>query len=232
MPQTPASDCWFLTGPTATGKTAVGVALRLRGGDHFLGLHGALPRHGHRHRQTRPRSAKRRRTICSICSEPQQHFSLAAYLEAAFRGRGRDSPVRPGGAVCRRDAALFEGVVAGSFSGAQRRLGVSATLTRRTGGPAPFSLSPAGGRGPGHGAGLHPNDTRRLSARWRSLSDRPADQPAPAAVRDRWRGGAMPGVCLDWPRAELPLASWGGWKRCLTPAWLTKVGDCSPGRRP
>ena len=54
-------DCWFLTGPTASGKSAVGrrTGTADRGRNRLAGLDGAVSRHGHRHGETDARGTPR-----------------------------------------------------------------------------------------------------------------------------------------------------------------------------
>ena len=172
MPQTPASDCWFLTGPTAAGKTARGrgACAAHRRGNHLHGFDGALPGHGHRHRQTHAaKSAAAPHHLIDVL-RPQQQFSLAQYLDAAFQAVAEIRDSGPGSAVRRRDAALLEGAVAGDFPGPGRRLGIAATAGG--GGPAErprLALSPAGRRGPGRRASAAPQRHAAAHPRHRGL---------------------------------------------------------------
>ena len=85
------------TGPTASGKSAVGVELarRIGRGNRLDGLDGAVPRHGHRHGQAHGRGAPAVPHHLIDVLDPWEEFSLARYVELAGRaaaeiaGRGR-----------------------------------------------------------------------------------------------------------------------------------------------
>ncbi|HEV3024287.1 MAG TPA: isopentenyl transferase family protein, partial [Pirellulales bacterium] len=93
----PFADCWFLTGPTAAGKTAVGLELARRLEAEIVSLDSmALYRRldiGTAKPTAGERLAVRHHLIDLI--EPSDDFSLARYLAAAqeavsdIRGRGR-----------------------------------------------------------------------------------------------------------------------------------------------
>ena len=88
-----------VVGPTATGKTALAVALaqpaRRRGGQRRLDA--ALPRHGHRHGQARRRpSAAACRTTCSTCGTCASRRRVAEYRR---RARAEIDRLRAAGAV-------------------------------------------------------------------------------------------------------------------------------------
>ena len=87
MPQTPASDCWFLTGPTAAGKTAVGVALARRIGAEIISMDSMALYQGMDIGTAKPGAEDRRAAPHHLIDllQPQQEFSLAQYLDAAFQ---------------------------------------------------------------------------------------------------------------------------------------------------
>ena len=90
-------ECWYLTGPTASGKTAVGLALAERLGAEIVSLDSMAVYRGLDIGTAKPSVDERRRVphhLIDIC-EPGEEFSVAQYVEAArravaeIRGRGR-----------------------------------------------------------------------------------------------------------------------------------------------
>src|SRR3954467_10124316 len=91
-------DCWFLTGATATGKTAVGVALAKRIGAEIISLDSMAIYRGMdigTAKPSREQLAAVRHHLVDIV-EPSAEFSVAQYVEAAavaaadFQTRGKE----------------------------------------------------------------------------------------------------------------------------------------------
>ena len=93
-------DCWFLSGPTATGKTALALAPRpaARCGDRERRFDGRLPGPRHRHRGSHLPSSRRGgwpHHLIDVVSPAGDAFSVAHWLAAAaaavdgIRPRGR-----------------------------------------------------------------------------------------------------------------------------------------------
>jgi tRNA dimethylallyltransferase len=122
--QLPAADCWFVTGPTAAGKTRVGVALaeRFRAAGppaEILSLDSMAIYRGMDIGTAKPSPEDRARVPHHLLDirEPHEEFSLAQYVEAAeqlvldIRGRGA-MPIFVGGTPLYLKALLrgmFEG---------------------------------------------------------------------------------------------------------------------------
>lgn len=93
----PALDCWFLTGPTASGKTQVGVELALRIGAEIVSLDSMALYQGMDIGTAKPSADDRSRVPHHLLDlvPPTEEFSLSAYIDAAhaaideIRGRGR-----------------------------------------------------------------------------------------------------------------------------------------------
>src|SRR3990170_2222786 len=93
-----ALDCWFLTGPTAAGKSAVGVELARRIGAEVVSLDSMALYRGMDIGTAKPTPQQRRRVPHHLIDvlEPQEEYSLAQYVEVAGRcaadiaGRGRE----------------------------------------------------------------------------------------------------------------------------------------------
>jgi tRNA dimethylallyltransferase len=93
----PAAGCWFLTGPTAAGKTQVGVELALRIGAEIVSLDSMTVYQGMDIGTAKPSADDRRRVPHHLLDivPPSHDYSLSEYVEAAhrtiaeIRGRGR-----------------------------------------------------------------------------------------------------------------------------------------------
>jgi len=94
----PAPDCWYLTGPTASGKTRVGIELAGRIGAEIISLDSMAIYRGMDVGTAKP-SAEDRRTVPHHLLDvvhPTEEFSQAQYVQAAhgaiaaIRGRGRE----------------------------------------------------------------------------------------------------------------------------------------------
>jgi tRNA dimethylallyltransferase len=106
MPLFDPRDCWCLTGATASGKTAVALALadRLPGGAEVLSLDSMAVYRGMDIGTAKPTAAERARTPTHLVDlrDPDEEFSVAEYLAAAegaladVRSRGK-APLFVGG---------------------------------------------------------------------------------------------------------------------------------------
>ena len=201
-----AVDCWFLTGPTAGGKTEIGIALARLIGAEIISLDSMALYRGMNIGTAKPTAEQRAVVPHHLIDivEPHQEFSLAQYVDAAkqctgdIRARGHEV-LFVGGTPLYLKAILrgiFEGpaadpVLRKRLEAAENEL--PGTLHRRL---AEVD-SPAAQR-------LHPNDIRRLVralevfektgtpiSQWQQQFDRglPADQ---CRV-----------FLLDWPRDVL-----------------------------
>src|SRR5687767_12103066 len=91
-------DCWFLTGPTAVGKTGVGVALAQRIRAEIISLDSMAVYRGMDIGTAKPSHALREAMPHHLIDivDPADEFSVAQYVEAAaravadIRSRGRE----------------------------------------------------------------------------------------------------------------------------------------------
>jgi len=98
IPAPPVADCWFLTGPTAAGKTRVGVELALRIGAEIASLDSMTVYQGLNIGTAKPSADDRQRVPHHLLDlvPPTEEFSLSEYVDAAhakiveIRGRGRE----------------------------------------------------------------------------------------------------------------------------------------------
>ena len=91
-------DCWFLTGATAVGKTAVGIALAQRLGAEIISLDSMAIYRGMDIGTAKPSAAERAAVPHHLLDivDPADEFSVAQYVDAAaqvvadIRSRGRE----------------------------------------------------------------------------------------------------------------------------------------------
>lgn len=207
-------ECWFLTGPTASGKSAVGIELaRLIGGE-ILSLDSMAVYRELDLGTAKPTAAERKAVSHHLIDlvEPDEEFSVAQYSAAASRAvqdvldRGR-RPLFVGGSPLYLKAllrGLFDGPPAdwalrGELAEVARLEGSAALHARLA------AVDPAAA------ARLHPNDVRRLirALEVYQRTGRPISSlQTQFAANQSTAHGANRGVerrvfALDWPRSEL-----------------------------
>lgn len=207
MPVPPFLDCWYLTGPTAAGKTAVGVELAGRIGAEIVSMDSMAVYRGMDIGTAKPTPAERGGIPHHLIDilDPHQPCSLAQYLGAAgstleqIASRGR-AAIFVGGTPLYLKALLrgiFEGPPA-DWSLRRRLRDEEAVhgpgrLHRRLN-----SIDPAAA------ARLHPNDTRRLI---RALEVFEKTGRPISELQAQFEIGRPPHACrvfvLDWPRQTL-----------------------------
>jgi tRNA dimethylallyltransferase len=92
------TDCWFLSGATATGKTQVGIEVARRLGAEIISLDSMAIYRGMDIGTAKPTAVERAAVPHHLLDirEPHEEFSVAEYVEAAaravveIRGRGRE----------------------------------------------------------------------------------------------------------------------------------------------
>lgn len=203
----PLADCWFLTGPTAAGKTALALELAERLNGEILSLDSMAVYRGLDIGTAKPTLAERRRVRHWLLDlvEPEEEFSVAQYVAAAaavaaeVRSRGREV-LFVGGTPLYLKALLrgiFEGPPA-DWEFRRRMLEAAeqhgqAWLHERLAKVDPL----AAGR-------LHPRDVRRVVRALEvfELSGRPISEWQRQFDRGR-PAEACRVFVLDWPREEL-----------------------------
>lgn len=97
-PVPPAVNCWFLTGPTAAGKTEVGLALAEKISAEIISLDSMALYRGMNIGTAKPSAIQRARVPHHLLDlvPPSEEFSLSQYVDAAheaiadIRGRGKE----------------------------------------------------------------------------------------------------------------------------------------------
>ena len=128
------NDCWFLTGATATGKTAVGIALAQQIGAevHFARFDDYLSRNGYRHRKAVARRAGSRAASSHRYRRPERGIQRCPICRCG-RGHGRrHSLARQGTAVRRRHAAVSQKPAPWPVRRAARRLANAAARSSKS----------------------------------------------------------------------------------------------------
>jgi tRNA dimethylallyltransferase len=158
-------DCWFLTGATAVGKSAVGIALAQRLGAEIVSLDSMAIYRGMDIGTAKPSAEDRaavRHHLLDIL-EPDEEYSVAQYVEAAsisvkdIRARGKE-PLFVGGTPLYLKSllrGLFEGPPADwklrrEIESELAQVGQQALYDRLT------HVDPVAA------SHIHPHDTRRL----------------------------------------------------------------------
>lgn len=161
----PLAEAWYLTGPTAAGKTAVGLALAERLGAEIVSLDSMAVYRGLDIGTAKPTAAERHRVphhLIDIC-EPTESFSVAQYLAAARRAvdeiRGRGRQVLFVGGTPMYLKALLRGLFAGPPANWELRKQLLSEAQQL----GPRALHERLARvDPRAAARLHENDTRRI----------------------------------------------------------------------
>jgi tRNA dimethylallyltransferase len=200
-------DGWFVTGATASGKTAVGCALAERIGGEVISVDSMAVYQGLDIGTAKPTPAERKRVAHHLIDvlPPTEEFSLAQYLALAHqaaadvRSRGREVVFVGGTPLYLK--ALLRGLYTGPAPDWQFR----AEMAARAASERPGWLHAQVARvDPAAAARLHPGDRRRLirALEVYHLTGTPLstwqqqfEQARPAeACRVFW---------LDWPRPVL-----------------------------
>ncbi len=205
--ETIARQCWFLTGPTASGKTSVGVALAERIGAEIISLDSMSLYRGMDIGTAKPTAAERERVAHHLLDvvEPSQEFSLAEYLAAA--GRSIEE-IR-----CRGRAILFvggtplylKGLLRGIFEGPPADWELRRRLQHEAEAGSPGCLHQRLAEvDPLAAQRLHPHDTRRLIRALEVFEK--TGQPI-SRLQQQFEVGRPAEECrvfvLEWPREQL-----------------------------
>src|SRR3954468_17715524 len=158
-------DCWFLTGATAVGKTAIGIALAQRIGAEIISLDSMAIYRGMDIGTAKPSREQRAIVPHHLIDivEPREEFSVAQYVDAAakvvadIRMRGKE-PLFVGGTPLYLKS-LLRGLFDGPPADWNLRHEIEQEL-QHVGQPALYErlvqIDPVAA------SHIHPHDTRRL----------------------------------------------------------------------
>ncbi|HMO84321.1 MAG TPA: tRNA (adenosine(37)-N6)-dimethylallyltransferase MiaA [Lacipirellulaceae bacterium] len=161
----PAADCWYLTGATATGKTAVAIALAQRLGAEIVSMDSMAVYRGMDIGTAKPTAEQRTVIPHHLVDlvDPDQEFSVAQYLEAAhrkvteIRERGHQ-PLFVGGTPL-----YLKALLRGLFQGPPANWELRTEIEREVAQVGQEALHKRLQQvDPVAAAAIHPNDTRRL----------------------------------------------------------------------
>lgn len=202
----PLVECWFLTGPTASGKSAVGLELALCLGAEIVSMDSMALYRGMDIGTAKPSAADRQRVPHHLLDilEPHEEYSLAQYVAAAhqavqaIRQRGREVLFVGGTPLYLK--ALLRGIFQGPP--ADQKLRQRLAEEERHFGPGYLHRRLAA-VDPVAASRLHPHDLRRLI---RALEV--YEKTGQPISRLQQQFGQPPKTgsrvfVLDWPRAEL-----------------------------
>jgi tRNA dimethylallyltransferase len=207
MPSSLALNCWFLTGPTASGKSAVGVVLARRINAEIISLDSMALYRRMDIGTAKPTSDERQSVPHHLIDviEPHEEYSLAQYVAAATRcvdeiaGRGRQVLFVGGTPL------YLKGLLRGIFEGPpadwdlRRRLADNAKQHGEC-----WLHEQVAAVDPAAATRLHPNDTRRLI---RALEVFEKTSQPISELQQQFDIGRPAAECrvfvLDWPKEEL-----------------------------
>ncbi len=164
-PELPALDCWFLTGPTACGKTDAGVALAQMLNAEIVSLDSMAVYRGMDIGTAKPTAEQRTEVPHHMLDviEPSEEYSVARYVDEAHRLiaeiRGRDREVLFVGGTPLYLKALLRGLFDGPPADWEFRRQIEDEL-QTIGRHALYERLQQ--VDPVSASRLHPNDTRRL----------------------------------------------------------------------
>lgn len=206
-PAPAAADCWYLTGPTAAGKTAVGLELAQRINAEIVVLDSMTVYAGMDIGTAKPTAEQRARAPHHLLDValPNEDYSLAQYIDAAhdvaaeIRSRGREVLFVGGTALYLK--SLLRGVYQGPPADWEFRRAIEEEVERVGSEALHQRLALVD---PLAAAKLHPNDKRRII---RALEVyRQTGQPL-SHRQTQFDEGRPAEQCkvfvLQWPRNEL-----------------------------
>jgi tRNA dimethylallyltransferase len=201
------NECWYLTGPTASGKTAVGVELARRLGAEIVSLDSMALYRGMDIGTAKPTADERADVPHHLIDviEPDEQYSVAQYVQAAqaaaseIATRGR-VPLFVGGTPLYLKA-LLRGIFSGPPADWELRRSLQAVAEAEGNEELHARLAAVD---PLSARRLHPRDTRRVIRALEVFEKTGRSITELQQQFDRARGADECHVfALDWPRTEL-----------------------------
>jgi tRNA dimethylallyltransferase len=207
MDQRLALDCWFLTGPTAAGKTGVGVELARRIDAEIVSMDSMALYRGMDVGTAKPTAAERAAVPHHLIDliEPHQQYSLAQYLQAAHACIDQIKARRREVLFVGGTPLYLKGLLRGIFAGPPADWEFRDQLRQQAQQEGAESLHRRlAAVDPAAAERLHPHDTRRLI---RALEVYEKTGQPISQLQRQFDVGRPAEACrvfvLDWPRQVL-----------------------------
>jgi tRNA dimethylallyltransferase len=203
----PTADCWYLTGPTASGKTAMGLELARLLGAEIISLDSMALYRGMDIGTAKPTAAERTAAPHHLIDiiDPDQQFSVAQYVTAAQQVVGeiksRDRVALFVGGTPLYLKALLRGIFAGPPADWTLRHRLQAEAQAKS---AEYLHARLAEVDPPSARRLHPSDQRRVI---RALEVWEKTGQSITDLQQQFDRARPVEACrvfvLDWPRNEL-----------------------------
>jgi tRNA dimethylallyltransferase len=200
-------NAWFLTGPTASGKTTVGIELARQIGAEIISLDSMALYRGMDIGTAKPSPSEQREVPHYLIDilDPSEEFSVAQYLEAASTVAEENTQRGKQVLFVGGTALYLKALLRGLFDGptADWKLRRELEEVARVDGPAALhtrlqQIDPAAA------TKLHPNDVRRII---RALEVHQTIGQPISSMQQQFNQARSAGEChvfvLDWPRELL-----------------------------
>jgi tRNA dimethylallyltransferase len=197
---------WYLTGPTASGKTALGIELAQRLNGEVISLDSMAVYRGMDIGTAKPTAAERAAVPHHLIDivEPNENFSVAQYRQAALatvqevKDRGREVLFVGGTPL------YLKAMLRGIFEGPPADWTLRQRLTEEARADPEALHQRLQSIDPAAAARLHPNDTRRLI---RAIEVYERSGSPISSLQRQFEAGRPAAECrvfvAEWPREEL-----------------------------
>ena len=200
-------NAWYLTGPTAAGKTAVGIELAQRLGAEIISLDSMALYCGMDIGTAKPLPAERRAVMHRLIDiiEPSEEFSVAQYLAAATAAANEIAAGGKRVLFVGGTALYLKALLRGLFEGPTADWNLRRELEEVVRVEGPDALHKRLAEvDPSAAAKLHPNDVRRII---RALEVHRVTGKTISSLQQQFDRGHSADECrvfvLDWPREQL-----------------------------
>ncbi len=187
------ANAWYLTGPTAAGKTAVGIELAKRIDAEIISLDSMALYRGMDVGTAKPTMAERRDVPHHLIDilEPSQEFSVAQYLDAAEKTAAEISSRGKQVLFVGGTALYLKALLRGLFSGPTANWELRRDLEEiaRLNGPESLHVETARSRSCRRGEASSQRRAARDPRIGSAANHGPADQSTATTIRNRPFGG-------------------------------------------